>query len=453
MSREEDAVRATTRAIAATVREVPPLRLEPAPGTLRSPRRAPRRVPHGGGPRLPSWLAPLAAAAVVVAVAVALVLIRGNQNVDMVPRPTPVTAVPGGVPRYYVALDPVTKASGSPNGLLVGDLVTGGTLADITPPPHMSYESVTAAADDRTFYAFATETGGSWSAGLWFELVLAPGTEHVATLSSTAIPGQSGVVASAVSASGKELAVAENGPAKGQQRVIVFSTVTGRALRAWSTKDAPAMWNQATSQENLLTWIDGDRAIAFSASGQAAATLIVRRLNLGGPPGDGDLIADSQLIWSTPPGATVSVCGSGPPLVSVDGQTITCGTEGLQFLSAGHVQWTITWRVYRASAQAPAAGKYTVTYQVSRQEPVNSVGTFRALWVSPSGSALVGAWGIGPYSQATASRSTSGNSTAFGMQLVTYSGVVHVGVISHGTFTPLRLPQGILSLPGQIIAW
>ena len=91
MSREEDAVRATTRAIAATVREVPPLRLEPAPGTLRSPRRAPRRVPHGGGPRLPSWLAPLAAAAVVVAVAVALVLIRGNQNVGMVPRPTPVT--------------------------------------------------------------------------------------------------------------------------------------------------------------------------------------------------------------------------------------------------------------------------------------------------------------------------------------------------------------------------
>ena len=81
------------------------------------------------------------------------------------------------------------------------------------------------------------------------------------------------------------------------------------------------------------------------------------------------------------------------------------------------------------------------------------MGTFRALWVSPSGSALVGAWGIGPYSQATASRSTSGNSTAFGMQLVTYSGVVHVGVISHGTFTPLRLPQGILSLPGQIIAW
>jgi hypothetical protein len=29
----------------------------------------------------------------------------------------------------------------------------------------------------------------------------------------------------------------------------------------------------------------------------------------------------------------------------------------------------------------------------------------------------------------------------------------HVGVMSHGTFTPLRVPLGILSLHAQAIAW
>jgi hypothetical protein len=131
----------------------------------------------------------------------------------VVPQITPTAASPGGVPRYYVALNPVTGKPGSANGLLVGDLIAGGTLAVVTPPAHMSYESVTAAADDRTFFAFATESAGSLLAGRWYRLVLAPGTAHVVSLASTPIGPQSGVVASAVSGSGKELAVTEKGPA------------------------------------------------------------------------------------------------------------------------------------------------------------------------------------------------------------------------------------------------
>jgi hypothetical protein len=30
---------------------------------------------------------------------------------------------------------------------------------------------------------------------------------------------------------------------------------------------------------------------------------------------------------------------------------------------------------------------------------------------------------------------------------------VHVGVISHGTFTPLRLPPGLLAQAAETIAW
>jgi hypothetical protein len=457
MSREEDAIRATTRAIAATVREVPPLRLEPAPGELDSPGRGPRRAWGGGGIlRTRSWLAPVAAAAVVVAVAITLVLIRGNPNGSVVPRPAPVTAVPGGVPRYYVAVDPVTETrgslNGSLNGLLVGDTFTGETLADITPPAHMSYASVTAAADDRTFLAFATESGGSLLAGRWYRLVLAPGTAHVVSLTSTPIGPQSGVVASALSGSGQELAVAEKGPAKGEQRVIVFSVTTGRALRSWSTTGAPAMWSEEISQDNLLTWINGDKAIAFSALQVTTGPESVRRLSLSGPPGDGDLIADSQLIWSAPAGAPAPDCRLDMPLVSADGQAVACGNLDVSHRPTG--PFAFTWHVYRASAQDPAAAKYTTAYQFTQQEPGGLEFSLDALWVSPSGSAVIGDWAITPLHPATVSPRTSGSSASATLRLGSvFPSPVHIGVMSHGTFTPLRLPLGILSLHPQAIAW
>jgi hypothetical protein len=382
----------------------------------------------------------------------------------VVPQPAPVTAGPGGVPRYYVALNPVTGKPGSANGLLVGDLVTGSTLADVTPPAHMSYGSVTAAADDRTFFAFATQSAGSLLAGRWYRLVLAPGTAHVVALTSTPIGPQSGVVASAVSGSGKELAVAEKGPAKGEQRVIVFSVTTGRALRSWSTKDTPAMWNEDISQENLLTWINGDKAIAFSALDVTTGPESVRRLSLSGPPGDGDLIADSQLIWSAPAGAPAPDCRLDMPLVSADGQAVACGNLDVSHRPTG--PFAFTWHVYRASAQDPAAAKYTTAYQFTQQEPGGFQFSLDALWVSPSGSAVIGDWAITPLHPATVSPRTSGSSGSSSssgssgssasatLRLGSvFPGPVHIGVMSHGTFTPLRLPLGILSLHPQAIAW
>ena len=448
MSREEDAIRVTTRAIAATVRDVPPLDLGPATGELWSPGRAPRRARRG--PRLLPWLAPVAAAAVVVAVAVSLVLIRGPQNGSVVPQPTPTVASPGGVPRYYVALDPVTGKLGTVNGLLVGDTVTGRTLAVIAPPAHMTYQSVTAAADDRTFVAFATETGGSWVNGRWYELRLAPGSAHLASVTSTAIGPQSGVAGSALSGSGKYLAVAENGPAEGQRRVVVFSVATGRPLRAWSTRDGSfASWPVYAS--HLLTWIDGDRAIAFSVDEQATGAEIVRRLNVGGPLGEGDLITDSQLIWSTPGGSRPWCVTT--PLVSADGQAIACAT----FDSPAGRQSTITWRVYQVSAQAPAASKGTIAYQVTR--PPQGALVFlsdNTLWVSPSGSSVIGEWFTSALPVATPSRGSDGNGSGASATLSvggTFRGGGYAGVMSHGTFTPLRLPQDILSRPGEFIAW
>ena len=445
MSREEEAIRATTRAIAATVRDVPPLRLEPAPGERPAARRSSRGRPGGGGSRLRSWLTPVAAAAVVVVVAIALVLVRGNPNEGVVPQPPPTVAGPGGVPRYYVALDPVTVNRVGGWGLLVGDTLTGQTLAVINPPAHMSYASVTAAADDRTFIAFATSAPGYRVTGLngrWYILHLAPGTAHLVSLTSTPIHPQSGVHASALSGSGTLLAVAENGAL---QRVIVFSVATGRPLRMWSTKAAPGLWTSYSAQQNFLTWIDGDRAIAFSDDVKPLAWS-VRRLNVGGPPGTGDLMAGSQLIWSAT-AATGRPCGLVPPLVSADGHTIGCATAG-----AKHFQLTIAWRGYQASALAPAAGKYTTAYQFTRQVPGYTAFWADALWVSPSGSALIGAWAIDASpSSTTRPSSSSGSASATPQPVVISAGV---GVMSHGTFTPLRLPHYIVNpLSGAAIAW
>ena len=460
MSREEEAIRATTRAIAATVREVPPLKLEPAPGEPWSPGHGPRHGRRGGhGPRLLPWLAPVAAAAVVVAVAISLVVVRGPQNAGVVPQPALSSSVPGGVPRYYVALDPVTGKPGAVNGLLVGDTFTGQALADITPPAGMSYQSVTAAADDRTFLAFATETGGSWMTGRWYELRLAPGTARLVSLTSTAIGPQSGVVGSALSGSGNYLAVAEHGPAKGQQRVVVFLVATGYPLVAWGTRTAPSMWSVDTVQQDLLTWIDGDRAIAFSGFDVARDTESVRRLSFPRLSGQGDLIADSQLIWSASASAGPSCASAGtPPMVSADGKTIACTAFSAKPSSARHEQWTSSWRVYQASAHAPA-DKYTIAYEVTGQAQTPFTALSNTLWVSPSGSAVVGAWAVAPLPVITSSRAANGNGSGASATLlvdpraVLRAATVHVGVMIHGTFTPLRLPRDALSLPAYAIAW
>ncbi len=447
MTSTEDRARAAMQAIAGTVQGAPPLRLTsaaapaaaddqarlqeqgPRPLDLRRPGGA-ARPGRRGWHRHPRWpvLAPLAAAAVVVAVAVSLVLVRGPQNGGVVPQLTPAVTDLIGVPRYYVALEPPTSKSSPVRGLLVGDTSTGKTLASITPPAHMSYASVSAAADDRTFVAFATGTGASWVRGRWYELHLAPGTAHLVSVTATAIPAQSFVAASALSDSGKYLAVAENDSAEGQQRIIVFSVATGRPVRAWSARD-----DASQSSFVSLSWFDGDQALAFSANNMPPDKMTVRRLNVGGPQGDGDLIADSQLIWSAP-----NSTGPSLPLVSADGQTIAYATNDFADLSATHNRGTITWHVYRLSAQDPAASKDMIAYQVTRS-PQGSLAALAnsTLWVSPSGSAVIGAWLTSPLSPGSVFR-----------------GGRYVGVMSHGTFTPLRLPQDIVGQAGQsTIAW
>lgn len=333
----------------------------------RSGRRAARRPggtdrPSGRGRdrNWRSWLAPVTAAAAVVAVAVSLTVVKNlpaSQNSAV-----SATALGGstnasttgvdGTPRYYAQINDISETSKTPpagTGLVIVDSVTGKAVATIPRPADTLFLSVSAAANDQTFVVYA-ETSATDSFGFgapgqrsnnsspltvtaaWYEVRLAPGTAHPASLSRLPIepwswklsmdasesPGE--VESMALSASGQELAVLDETP-KGWQEVKVFSVATGKLLHDWSTNnrysaaypqvsslmftsiDPADAWN-VPAPTSALTWIDGDRAIALAATGPASVKPgniqnagIVRRLNVAGPV-SGNLLTDSTVIWS-----------------------------------------------------------------------------------------------------------------------------------------------------------
>jgi hypothetical protein len=349
-----------------------------------------------------------------------------------------------------VAVSPTSSKSGAPNGLVVGDSLTGKTIATFTPPAGTSFESVSGAADDRTFVVLDVANPHNPELGQadsWYEVKLAPGTAHPATLTYLPIEPRYGVVATALSDSGKELAVATaaaavtGGPLV--KELTVFSVATGRALHSWSTQNAtafiPAAWTagMTPSQFPVLTWIDNDQAITFTTMSQSATDPeTVRKLNVSGPLA-GDLMAASEVIWTAPTtgkptagdtrGMTCAVLllSRLPPLVSADGKTISCATVTLS------ASLSVTFSTYHLAAGSAHAGQPTIDYQVSRTVHGGSTEGGELLWVSPSGDTLIGAWEIG-----AASNSPSSSFPA------------HIGVISHGKFTSLRLPAGFVG-----IAW
>jgi hypothetical protein len=482
MSREEDLIRSTTRAIASTVREVPPLRLEPAPDELRFQARAPRRL---GGTRRPrrwwSWGAPLTAAAVVVALAIALALAKDLPNGRAVPKgPTPATTGPGGAPRYYAALKPVSlssqaQAAGVEEAVYVGDSVTGKTLATFKPPARTTFQSISAAADDRTFVVFAvTSSTGTFMpdmkqgvpvakrvatlTGSWYQLRLFPGSTHPASLTRLPIqappwpdssmggflaPGQ--IFSSAVSGSGQELAVADIPDIPQAKKltgdwheVRIYSTSTGELLRDW-TEDNPATrlggvltstFATVPTGPSALTWIDGDRAVALATSYDKdnTVTAMIRRLDMAGPA-NASLLTEGTVMWSgTLPWNQSKGCFSvdnWPPVLSADGTAISCLTWDMPATTPGHVDF---------DTDPLAPGRQPVLNYRATILPENKTGGLNAsvVWASPSADTLIVAWG-GP-----------------GLKPATDS---HFGVVSHGKFTPLPLQPNRAALLGPGIAF
>jgi hypothetical protein len=445
MNSVEDQVRSATRAQAAAMREVRPLRLAPAPGA------APARPGSGARGRWRrGWMAPVTAAVAVIAVAVSLVIVRDIPNGPVVPPSGP--ASPSTVPpRYYVAISggavgwyayaPLTSTkSVPPNHLVVGDTATGTKLATIAAPTGTAWTGVTAAADDRTFVALAEPLAGApGAAGTWYLIKLTPRAKSPAKLTRLPIKPRPDVGAMALSGSGTELAVVTAPSLRGEKRLCVYSMATGDLLHpCWSTDylDAFFMGLYAAGQlASALTWIDGDRAIAFPTLGtirlphsnRSEGRQTVRSLSLKSK--GTNLMTDSQVIWSQTPANPneSSSCRGGYVSVSADGKTVSCAVvyaSGVSSHSRG--RWRLAWLTYPTSAAADRGGAPVVDYQLRIPAPTQPLVSQSPFWVDPSGTALLAGWSLG---------------------------AEHFGVMSKGKFTPLPVPSVVGAVTQTAIAW
>jgi hypothetical protein len=84
----------------------------------------------------------------------------------------------------------------------------------------------------------------------------------------------------------------------------------------------------------------------------------------------------------------------------------------------------LSFLTYPLTTGATVAKQARIDYQVT-QMAKKGVGTTQVLWISPSGDAIVGAWTI--YAKGTLEDAPNG---------------LHIGVMNHGKFTPLRFPPG-----------
>lgn len=397
---------AAMRDLASTVTDAPPLRLT-ADATGLAPAR-PRRRARGLRFRW-SWGAPLLAAVAVVALAVTLVTVKDMPNGRVAPPATPTATPASGLPEYYVALHGVSGSGGLPNGLIVGGTRTGKTVTVIAPPAGIIFVSVTGAADDRTFVvAAALPTGGPGINFGFYLLTITPGDSPAARLARLPIEPQPRLMATALSASGKELAVATTTQTVPEVRKLtIYSVATGRPLRSWLTISNAAIVSDVvpgaqigpfTTQYPALSWVNGDRAVAFPVVVQtfeksAPYSLEVRSVSVTAAAGD--LMAESTVMANLGPGPGNGPCGTFFPVLSGNGTTLFCTmSDG----SDGHtgpttVRWVLEWRPGQTSL-ANGAEWRSFPYIKTIGVPTGSIVDPVTLWSSSTGARLLIEWSV-----------------------------------------------------------
>ena len=476
MSTIEEEARAAMRAVAGSVTEAPPLRLDPARLALSQSPEARRADEHAlsalpgaarlrgsarpaavGIRRFPGWLAPLAAAAAIVAIALSVVLLRIHSNERVVPPSTSVSSTPvavpaGTVPRYFVELDPAGEWPIAASGLLIADTYTGKTVATVAPPAGMSFQSVSAASDDRTFILFVTPYSANytttWSTGRLYELRIAPGTAHPATLTRLPIQPLPYVDAMAVSESGRELATVQTGANTTQPDVLsIYSVATGQLVHSWTTRYGSRVlpyfaWNSPgpVADWPVLTWVDDDRRISYLGDPSPAPdghsfTWTMRQLDVTAK--GSSLQTDSQVVWTEQvpnSGRDKYGCDLENPLaVSPNGRSFVCASGTAE----GNGERLMKWLVYPTGV--PSSGRLAYELESDMGSGSSAYGSGlsdsdNVLWRNQSGSALVVLWW---------------------RYVGSHVGDVHFGVISKGRFSPL--PAALITSPTfysqMSIAW
>jgi hypothetical protein len=417
----EDRIRTATQAGATIVRDIGPM-------TAREPARL-RRRPAPAARRWGTWGIPLAAAAAVVLVAVSLVAVRHFGASAPATGPA-TTGSATTVPRYYAALDEVqTGWTGAPldtgypaGALIVGDDLTGKSIATVNPPDGVHFDSVQGASDDRTFVVMADRQATPASApDTWYLLRIAPGTAHSYQLIKLPIklPGSSSNgIDFALSPDQRELAIESLGgeSSTGDTGTIaLYSVSSGAELRAWTArKYTPGR------AAGSLSWLSSGRQLAFTDIPPGPGQLLqLRTLDVTGS--GTDLITASRVeltLKSTD--ASPSSCWS--MHLAPDGGTVVCGTQyslvdGGPGTNAGCANGGLVFTAYSVRTGKPVRVVYR--YPGPCHNGINWV-----LWMNASGTEMIGATEIDVANQG-------------GKQ------VNQIGVIADGHIHPLRVPKSV----------
>jgi hypothetical protein len=326
----------------------------------------------------------------------------------------------------------------APSGLLIGDTYTGKAVATVTPPTGLTFTSVSAASNDRTFVLFAMPSGpGPHATGTWYELRIAPGTAHPAALTRLPVSMLTDVIAMAVSGSGRELAMVQVGPRGSESYVLsIYSLATGRLLHSWSAPDLsgvlPSLGKEAIAPPAnlpLLTWVDDDRGITFPGEPSGIGyhlTWTMRQLDVTAK--GSSLAADSRVVWTDQGTDWKDKYGcdlENPLAVSPDGATFVC-VSGTREASG---QSLMKWLAYPSGVNPPGRLLYATESNLGAGTSGYSDGmtdSDAVLWTNQSGSTVIGLWHRPPFS-------SIGTNT------------VYFGVISDGRFFPL--PAALITSP------
>jgi hypothetical protein len=371
-----DRLRATTEAVAASMREVRPLELPPDP----HPRHARSASPRGRMPRrtlgFRNWLVPLAAAVAVIAVALT-----------------------------------------------------------IKPPAGGTFDGVTGAADDRTFVLsirwFPNPAGGQRATYAWDLLRIAPGAADPVQLTRLPITDQlhdAVIHGLALSPDGRTLAVMfmpnmTEGSAAGPITLRTYSLATGQAVRTWTGSEPDGLVCFICENTVELSWLTG-HTLAFSYP-EAVLPQAIRTLDLT-RPGD-SLDTGSRAVFPIT-SANVSECAY--PLLSGNGRAVLCGTPGGTAAGYGCATFGAPFAVY-----STVTGKLQRVLYRYRGSCAYAGSTF--LWASGSGTTAIGL--VQAYTRrGSAQQHVVINGTSESANVATqWADTMTFGVISPGKFTRL----------------
>ncbi len=296
MNSTEDLVRSAIKYTAAEITEqdLAPLNLKP--GHL-TPFRGAGGEARTGRARFARGLAPIGAAAALLALIVGSVVWHGHQVPPSMnsgaSRPLAI------IPRYLVELVPPEGPGKPARQAEVVNTLTGKVVVRVdSPNPGLTFKTVAAAADDRTFVLAALNDGASSPPvlvpSLW-ELKFSPRTSSARLFRlRPRVASGSLVEGLALSPDGTEVAVATQPPA--QQKIVCLVSVYSMRTGAVHQFTGYGEIGSHEWDSRALSWSANDRTLAYSLLQPPTAYGTVGLLNTAGH--GSSLAANTRTLFS-----------------------------------------------------------------------------------------------------------------------------------------------------------